>query len=63
MSRVDPRRQATKDGFRSGVRSALNLNGRGRPAPPRVHRKTGSLRDDARQLSRDSDRLFRGEAA
>jgi hypothetical protein len=52
-----------KRGFKSGVRSVFDLSGRGRPAPPLAHRSTGSLRDDARQLSRDADRLFSGTAA
>lgn len=58
--RLDLARTASRRGFWSGVRGAFGLGGRGRPAPPMVRRSVGSPRDDILQLSRDSDRLFKG---
>jgi len=49
---------ARKSGVSRGVASVVTFGqstGRGRPT---VRRATGSLREDARALKRDSDRLF-----
>lgn len=51
-------RAAQHEGLKSGIASVLYPLGRGRPAPPRVKRGLGSLREDERAISRDGKRLF-----
>lgn len=59
MKRVQGQIQdASRKGFVSGAASAFNIRGRGKPAPPSIRRSLGSLREDARAIQRDGERLF-----
>lgn len=48
-------------GLLEGIASVFRLTGRGRPAPVLTRRHYGSLREDARALQRDAERLLSGE--
>lgn len=57
-ARAEKVKRARRQGFAGGVATAFRLGGRGRPAPATVVRGTGSLREDAKAIQRDGQRLF-----